>query len=448
MRILFIHQNFPGQFPHIARHLAADPGNQVIAICQKQAPKLAGIQYITYSPSRPITKGIHHYIAGAESAVLNGQVVVRVMQQLKQQGFVPDIIIGHAGWGETLYCKDVFPSSKLINYFEFFYHAMGADTDFDPEYPNTADDVLRIRTKNIINLLSLESCDAGISPTTWQKSQYPAAYQPQLSVIHEGINTELVKPNPAASLTLPDGRVLTAKDKVITYVSRNLEPYRGFHIFMRAVQEISKRHPDCHIVIVGADGVSYGRAPKDNKTFKLQMQEEVSIDSDRVHFTGKLPYAEYLKVLQISAAHVYLTVPFVLSWSMLEAMAAGCLLIASDSAPVTEVITHEKTGLLVNFFSPIEIAEAVDRALTQAEDLTPLRTAARAYVQKHYTVSRSIQQYETLLNRMLALRELAVVKTQVQPKTKPKASPKLKSAVESNKSKSASQHKKKQASTT
>ena len=165
MRFLFIHQNFPGQFPHIARHLAADPNNEVIAICQKQAPKLAGIQCITYAPNRPVTKGIHHYIAGAESAVLNGQTVVRVMQQLKQQGFVPDIIIGHAGWGETLYCKDVFPTSKFINYFEFFYHATGADTDFDPEYPNTADDVLRIRTKNIINLLSLDGCDAGISPT-------------------------------------------------------------------------------------------------------------------------------------------------------------------------------------------------------------------------------------------------------------------------------------------
>ena len=400
MRVLFLHQNFPGQFPHIAKHLMADPNNEVIAICQKQARRLAGIKCIIYKPARSVTKGIHHYLSGAEAAILNGQATMLIMLDLKRRGFVPDVIIGHAGWGETLYCKDVFPTSKLINYFEFFYHATGADTDFDPEYPNTADDVLRIRTKNIINLLSLDNCDAGISPTAWQKSLYPAEYQHKLSVIHEGINTELVKPNPDVTLTLADGRVLTTKTQVITYSVRNLEPYRGFHIFMRAAQEICKRNKDCHIVIVGGDGVSYGRALKDGKTYKQQMLEEVSIDANRVHFMGKLPYAEYLKVLQISSAHVYLTVPFVLSWSMLEAMAAGCLVIGSDTAPVREVITHEKNGLLVDFFSLTAIADATDRALIHAHELKTLRTAARNHVIEHYPVSRSIKQYEVLLSTL------------------------------------------------
>jgi len=397
MRILFLHQNFPGQFLHISKHLVANPQNEVIAICQNQAPKLAGIKCITYQPARAITKDIHHYLAGTEAAVLNGQATIRIMQSLKQSGFTPDIIIGHAGWGETLYCKDVFPNSKLINYFEFFYHARGADTDFDPEYPNTPDDVLRIRTKNIINLLSLDNCDAGIGPTAWQKSLYPKEYQHILSVIHEGINTELVKPDSKASLTLPDGRVLTAKDKVITYVARNLEPYRGFHIFMRALQEICKRRKDVHVVIVGGDGVSYGRAPKNGKTYRQQMLQEVSIDNNRVHFMGKLPYLEYLKVLQISSAHVYLTVPFVLSWSLLEAMAAECLVIGSNTAPVKEVIEHEKTGLLVDFFSPTEIADAIDRALTQVAELKPIKTSARKFIIKNYPVSQSIKQYESLL---------------------------------------------------
>ena len=400
MRVLFLHQNFPGQFPHIAKHLMADPNNEVIAICQKQARRLAGIKCIIYKPARSVTKGIHHYLSGAEAAILNGQATMLIMLDLKRRGFVPDVIIGHAGWGETLYCKDVFPTSKLINYFEFFYHATGADTDFDPEYPNTADDVLRIRTKNIINLLSLDNCDAGISPTAWQKSLYPAEYQHKLSVIHEGINTELVKPNPDVTLTLADGRVLTTKTQVITYSVRNLEPYRGFHIFMRAAQEICKRHKYCHLVIVGDDGVSYGRALKDGKTYKQQMLEEVSIDANRVHFMGKLPYAEYLKVLQISSAHVYLTVPFVLSWSMLEAMAAGCLVIGSDTAPVREVITHEKNGLLVDFFSLTAIADATDRALIHAHELKTLRNAARNHVIEHYPVSRSIKQYEILLSTL------------------------------------------------
>ena len=400
MRVLFLHQNFPGQFPHIAKHFMADPNNEVIAICQKQARRLAGIKCIIYKPARPITKGIHHYLSGTEAAILNGQATMLIMLDLKRRGFIPDIIIGHAGWGETLYCKDVFPRAKLINYFEFYYHASGADSGFDPEYPNTADDVLRIRTKNIVNLLSLDTCDKGISPTAWQKSLYPQEYQHKLSIIHEGIDTDFVTPNPEATVTLADGRVLTTKEQVVTYCARDLEPYRGFHIFMRAVQEICKRHKDCHIVIVGGDGVSYGRALKEGKTYKQQMLEEVSIDANRVHFMGKLPYTEYLKVLQISSAHVYLTVPFVLSWSMLEAMAAGCLVIGSDTAPVKEIITHEKNGLLVDFFSPIEIADTVGRALSYANELKNMRTAARHHVLEHYPISRSIKEYQSLLSTL------------------------------------------------
>lgn len=400
MRALFLHQNFPGQYPHIAKHLMANQNNQVIAICQKQAKGLTGINRINYTPSRLPTKNMHHYLVGTESAILNGQATMRVMQELKQSGFVPDVIIGHAGWGETLYCKDIFPDSKLINYFEFFYHATSADTGFDPEYPNTADDVLRIRIKNSVNFLSLDSCDVGISPTAWQKSLYPIEYQPKISVIHEGIHTELAKPNSDAQLTLPDGRVLTANNHVITYVARNLEPYRGFHIFMRAVQVICQRRKDCHIVIVGGDEVSYGRATK-GKTYKQQMLEEVTLDHSRVHFMGRLPYEDYLKVLQISSAHVYLTVPFVLSWSCLEAMAAGCVVIGSNTPPVQEVIEHNKTGLLVDFFSPTEIADAVDRALDHANELQPLRAAARKFVCEHYPVSRSIKQYDHLLKQLL-----------------------------------------------
>ena len=400
MRILFFHQNFPGQFPHIARHLAADSKNEVIAISQKQSTSLPNLTHIGYKPNRPVTKGVHHYLAGTEAAILNGQSTTRIMQDLKKKGFVPDIIIGHAAWGETLYCKDIFPDSKLINYFEFFYHATGADTNFDPEFPITLNDELRIRTKNIVNLLSLDHCDAGISPTLWQKSVYPAEYQQKISVIHEGVNTELVKPKPDATVTLPDGRILTAKDKVITFGVRNLEPYRGFHTFMRAAEEICKRRKDCHILIFGGDGVSYGKAPPKGKSYRQQMLEEVTVDQSRVHFLGRLPYAEYLKVLQISSAHVYLTVPFVLSWSMLEAMSAECLVIGSDTAPVREVITHEKNGLLVDFFSPTEIADAADRALNHTNELRTLRTAARRYVVEHYPVSRSIKQYEALLSTL------------------------------------------------
>ena len=402
MRVLFLHQNFPGQFPHIATHLANSPDNQVLSISQQQARGLQGVTNITYQPARPITKNIHHYIAGLESAVLNGQATAKVMEALKQKGFVPDVVIGHAGWGETLYVKDVFPNTKLLNYFEFFYRATDADTDFDPEFPNTVDDVLRIRTKNSINLLSLHASDAGISPTQWQKSLYPSEFQPKISVIHEGVNTELAKPNPNAELTLPNGLKLSKKDKVVTFVARNLEPYRGFHVFMRALEDICQRQPDCHVLIVGGDEISYGRKPDGALNYREKLQKEVSYDKNRVHFLGKLPYADYLTMLQISSAHVYLTVPFVLSWSMLEAMATGCVVIGSNTAPVSEVIDGEN-GVLVDFFSPREIAEKVDEVLSNraSKKYVAMRKNAREAILNNYNTQKSIKQYQHLLEALI-----------------------------------------------
>ena len=402
MRVLFLHQNFPGQFPHIAKHLASVPVNQVLSISQPNARALEGVPNITYQPARQITQNIHHYIAGLESAVLNGQATAKVMETLKQKGFVPDAVIGHAGWGETLYVKDVFPTTKLISYFEFFYHATGADTDFDPEYPNTVDDHLRIRTKNSINLLSLHASDAGISPTQWQKSLYPSEFQPKISVIHEGVNTELAKPNPNAELTLPSGLKLSKKDKVVTFVARNLEPYRGFHQFMRALEEICQRQPDCHVLIVGGDEISYGRKPEGGLSYREKLSQEVSFDQNRVHFLGKLPYADFMTMLQISSAHVYLTVPFVLSWSMLEAMATECVVIGSNTAPVSEVIDGEN-GVLVDFFSPSDIAAKVDDVLTNraSKKYVALRKNARETIINNYNTQKSIQQYQHLLETLI-----------------------------------------------
>lgn len=400
MRILFCHQNFPGQFLHIANHLASVRGNQVISISQLQAKGLAQVTNLVYQPVRPVTPNIHHYIAGLESAVLNGQATAKVMEGLKQKGFMPDVVIGHAGWGETLYVKDVFPDAKLINYFEFFYHANGADTNFDPEFPNTLDDVLRIRTKNSINLLNLQACDAGVSPTQWQKNLYPSEYQSKISMIHEGINTDVAKPNPQAAFTLPNGQKLTVKDKIVTYVARNLEPYRGFHQLMRALPEICQRQPDCHVLIVGGDEISYGRKLDGGLSYREKLMQEVSFGENCVHFLGKLPYTDYLSVLQISSAHVYLTVPFVLSWSMLEAMAVECAVVASNTAPVSEVINGDN-GLLVDFFSPKEIVDKVDEVLKNPEKFAIMRQNARKTIIKNYTRQQSIRQYQHLIETLI-----------------------------------------------
>ena len=403
MNILFIHQNFPGQFRHIAQSLAQEGKHQVLSLCEEHAPGLPGVEKTIYKPSRKGTPGIHAYLAGTEMHVIRGQSVARALVALKQRGYKPDVIVAHMGWGEALYPKDIYPDVPLVTYFEFFYHAEGADVGFDPEYPMTLDDRLRIRTKNITNLLSLDAADTGISPTAWQGSLYPTEYQPKIRLIHEGINTDIAAPDPKAWLELPSGLRLTKKDEVITYISRNLEPYRGFHIFMRAVEKICQRRPNCQVLIVGGDEVSYGQKLPPGETHREQMLKEVKIDAARVHFMGKIPYAQYLKILQISSAHIYLTVPFVLSWSMLEAMSAGCVVIGSATPPVEEVIEHEVNGLLVDFLSPDQIADAVDTVLNDKKRLQGIGKAARETIIKHYNLQAGIDGYRKLFEEIGAM---------------------------------------------
>ncbi|MFL9709987.1 glycosyltransferase family 4 protein [Methylobacillus sp. Pita1] len=402
MNILFIHQNFPGQFRHIAQSLVDEGGHQVLSLCEAHAPGMQGVQRMEYKPARAATQGVHAYLAPVEEHVIRGQSVARALLHLKEKGYRPDIIVAHMGWGEAIYPKDIYPGVPLVTFFEFFYQTKGADAGFDPEYPLALDDFLRIRTKNITNLLSLHAADIGISPTAWQRSLYPPEYQDKIRLIHEGINTDAARPDPTAWLQLGSGLKLTRQDEVITYVSRNLEPYRGFHTFMRALPEILRRRPKCHVLIVGGNDVSYGRKLPPGETYRAKLLQEVpGLDLGRVHFLGKLPYQQYLRVLQVSAAHVYLTVPFVLSWSMLEAMSAGCLVIGSRTAPVEEVIRHEENGLLVDFFSGEQLADAIDRVFAAPDQLQAMRDAARATIIERYPLSQGISAYRQLFNELL-----------------------------------------------
>jgi glycosyltransferase involved in cell wall biosynthesis len=397
MRILIIHQNFPGQFRHVAQAWAAMPGRQVVGIGHAGCPGVAGVRCLTYKLHREPRAGQHHYLQKMESAVLHGQAVARLLIDLKRQGFTPDVILAHPGWGETLYAKDVFPDTRLIHFCEWFYSAEGSDVGFDPEFPPSFDDQARIRTWNALHLLNLENCDAGISPTQWQRSRHPAAYQDKITVAHEGIDTALLQPDPNASVTLESGVVLKAGDPVVTYVARNLEPYRGFHVFMRALQRIQAEHKTCHAIVVGGDEVSYGRRPVGAKNWREKMLAEVVLDPSRVHFAGKLPYDTYRKVLQVSAAHVYLTYPFVLSWSMLEAMASGCLVIGSRTAPVEEVIRESENGMLVDFFDAEGLRRQVGYALDRPNTHHDLREAARDRVSEKFARAQGLQAYESLL---------------------------------------------------
>ena len=351
MRYLFVHQNFPGQYKNLVAHLRNDPQNEIVFLTERQDRAMANVRKIVYKTARTVSRSTHHYLRQVEHAVLRGQAVARVALKLKAQGFTPDIMIGHNAWGEILYLKDVFPDVPLLGYFEFFRKPWGGCLDFDPEYPPDYDARAKLRTLGSVDLLGLNTADWGQTATEWQRSQHPARYHDMVSVVHEGIDTGSVKPDRDAKL-LVDGITLGCNDEVITYAARNLEPYRGFHIFMRALPAILKRRPKAHVLIVGGDQVSYGRLPPRGETYRSLMLKEVgkSLDMKRVHFIGWTPYDEYLKALQVSSAHVYLTYPFVLSWSMLEAMASGCMVIGSRTAPVQEVIRDGANGRLVEFF--------------------------------------------------------------------------------------------------
>lgn len=399
MKILFIHQNFPGQFRHIILHLAKRKDIDILGIGLDSAPGLPNIKLLRYKLHRAPNPKIHPYILSYEQAVLYGQQVLRMLLDLKKKGYQPDVIVSHPGWGETLFAKEAFPDAKLIHFSEFFYHLQGADVGFDPEFSMAdIDEMARIKMRNGIHLMNLENCDIAVSPTKWQHSLHPKPYHDKIKIIHEGIDTEILRPDPQVTLSFKSGLTLKKGDPIITYVARNLEPYRGFHIFMRALPQLLKDNPQAHIIIVGGNDVSYGSKPKDEANWKTKMLKENPIKAEdlaRVHFLGKVPYPTYQQILQASSAHIYLTYPFVLSWSCLEALATGCIIIGSNTLPVQEVITHNQNGLLVDFFDPKKLADQVNEVVHNQAKYQHLRENAQQSAQA-YSIAKGNQAYEQL----------------------------------------------------
>jgi glycosyltransferase involved in cell wall biosynthesis len=408
VKVLCVHQNFPGQYLHLVRYLGSQPEHQVYFITQRKDIEIPGVRKIVYKPRRTITPQVHHYLRESEAAVLNAQEVARVAMELRGVGVIPDVILGHNGWGEIWYLKDIFPAAPLIGYFEFFYRMQGADVGFDPTDPVTPDTAPRLRTKNLGNLLALDTADLGQCPTEWQKSVYPRRYHSILNVIHEGIDTGVVTPDPHARLLIADRQAeFRAGDETVTYIARNLEPYRGFPSFMRSLPKILAARPKARVLIVGGDDVSYGARLPGRQTFRQHMLSELegSLDLSRIYFLGKIPYPAFIKVLQVSRVHVYLTYPFVLSWSMLEAMSAGCLLVASRTPPVEEVVHHGGNGLVVDFFSPEQIAERVIDALEDQHPFASIRDNARRTIIDRYDLKSICLPAHLRLLNMLVPRE-------------------------------------------
>jgi glycosyltransferase involved in cell wall biosynthesis len=340
-----------------------------------------------------------------DRAIRAAAAVADLCRDLRSKGFRPDLIVGHSGWGETLFVKDVYPDVPLLAYFEFYYHSSGVDVGFDPEFVSIFQDPSRLRARNATNLLAFEAADWGHSATQWQRSLYPPEMRPRISAIHEGVDTDIACPNRTAAFKLPGSkRVLTRRDEVVTYVARNLEPYRGFHSFMRALPQLLRRRKSAQVVVVGSDEVSYGAPPPPRSTFREMMLQELGakIDLTRVHFVGRLEYHDYLNLLQVSSVHVYLTYPFVLSWSFIEAMACGCLIVGSRTPPVLEVLRDGVNGLTVDFFSPKSLATRIESALEQPERMQALRNAARITAIKHYDLKKVLlPRWNTLFDDLI-----------------------------------------------
>ena len=391
MRILFIHQNFPGQFKFLAPALVREGYDVTAFTMQTSTPAIwQGVRMLSYCVDRGTTPGIHSWVSDFETKTIRGEACFRASLRLKAAGYVPEVIIAHPGWGESLFLKEVWPSARFGMYCEYYYQPEGADVGFDPEFPLRDEGyACRLRLKNLNNLLHFDRTDAGISPTMWQASTFPEFFRSRITVIHDGIDTESIAPDLKVSVKFHDRGSLSKKDEVITFVNRNLEPIRGYHIFMRALPELLIRRPKALVLIVGGDEVSYGAQAEGGRSWKeifmIEVRPRIS-DSDwsRVYFLGTIPYRHYISLLQLSTVHVYLTYPFILSWSVLEAMSAGCAVVASDTSPLHEAITHDETGRLVNFFDVSALVEKVCDLLNDPQARARLGACARLFMQTNY----------------------------------------------------------------
>jgi glycosyltransferase involved in cell wall biosynthesis len=390
--VLFVHQNFPGQFPHIARALVAR-GDRVAAIGSSTARNMPGVDVRKWTLDRGTTPGMFEPAVRAEADLIRADAAARAAARLKADGFTPDVIVGNPGWGETLHLKKIWPHAKVALLVEYWYVDEGGDVGFDPEFGGPVDLATRLslNARNLSQALACTLADLIVCPTPFQASLFPDEIRKRIVIHHEGIDLARAARLPFKKVRLPDGALLDGTRPVVTFIARTLEPLRGFHSFMRALPAVMAAHPMVEVVVIGNDQQNgYGAAPPAGRTWKQFMLDEVSgrIDPVRLHFTGGIEHREMMQLLLLSTAHVYLTYPFTLSWSLLEAMACGCLVIASDTAPVRDAIRNGKTGVLCDFFDSEAIATEITRALNEPEAFAAIRQAASASAMECFDAQR------------------------------------------------------------
>ncbi|MCU4178183.1 glycosyltransferase [Bosea sp. BH3] len=400
MHVLFVHRAGSGQFAALIGGLVAQ-GDEVTLITERPAPEQPGVRQLAYAVAEPSTQ--HPALAATDYHLRTAEAVARQMAQLRTSD-PPDVVLGHIGWGGLTFARDALPDAALIGYCEYYYRSVGSDLDFGLSAPVPDAERQRIRMRNAAQLLALDTLDAAYAPTHWQRQQYPPPYRPRIAVCHDGIDTDFCRPDPQASFTLPDGRRLTPRSPVITFAARDLDPYRGYPQFMRAAAILAARHPELIFVAVGGDGPGYGRPREDGRGWREAMLAETGFGeaglADRLVHIPWLAHDDLIRLFQVSAAHVYLSVPFVLSWSMLEAMACGCLIVGSDTAPVREVIRDGLNGLLAPFHDEAALARRIEEAYRHGPRLRSLREAARETVMANYDSARCVDRQMSWIARL------------------------------------------------
>lgn len=387
LSVLFVHNNFPAQFGFVAEALV-ERGDRVVSIGDANARGVPGVPIARWQAKRGSTAGLFDLAVRAEADLIRGRAAADAAMVLKAKGFLPDVIVGHPGWGETILLGEIFPAARRIEYAEFFYRAKGGDVGFDPEFSRETQDALfKVFAKNATMALALAEADRIVAPTGFQAGMLPAGFRRDVRIIHEGIDTGAISPDPEARLTLPDGRVLDRRTPVVTFINRRFEPLRGAHVFFRALPDFLAAVPEAHVVMIGADARGgYGLPPPEGKTWKQIFWAEIAdrVDASRVHFLGTVPHPVMLSAVAIGAAHVYFTYPFVPSWSLFESMASEALVIASDTAPVRDLVKHGENGILIDFFDVEGLSAALVEACRRPEAYRDLRKAARRTILSGY----------------------------------------------------------------
>jgi len=401
--VLFVHNNFPAQFRDLAETLVAR-GVPCFAIGIGSAPGMPGVQMARYRLSRGTGKDVFPLAVRAEADLLRGRHALDAARWFKGQGVEPQVIVGHPGWGETTLLRHVFPEAKQALFSEFYYHGRGSDIDFDPEFW-TGDEEALVRglAKNATMAMALADGDAIVAPTEFQASRLPPAFRGRTRVIHEGVDVEAIRPGPPQPFALPDGRVLTPGTPVITHINNQMEPMRGLHVFARALPRLLAEIPDAQVLVIGeAKTRGYGAEAPGGGTWKDAVFNPLAaqLDQSRIHFLGRVPHAQMLAALRLSTAHVYYSYPFVLSWSLVEAMSSGCYVVGSDTAPLRDAIQDGVNGRLLPFFDVEALSTTLIEACRNPEASAPLRRAARETAVAHFSRAKGRAGWIELLREL------------------------------------------------